>query len=565
MKKTRLLSLLLVVMMLVSVLASCGTTTPIASSEPAKSSAAESSTETESSDVAPSEMSALEPYTFTHYFNYDWWGLKPWGVDGVSKYYQEKYNITVDFQKPDSDPQAKLNVMISAGDLPDSIMMDRGVDNRKLAELGLLVDLAPLMEKNSNLAENIAPKTIEQLKIDGKLYAIPNWARMGPTGGNDAWIYDSRLYQAAGSPKLDTFEQLHDYALKIKNDVPTTKEGLSTYPVMFDQTGDGQKVGLAFLRSFGGVLNGWYTVQNGDYKLAFRDATFKAATMEANKWWREGLFSETQFTDTGDQITEKMVAGRTALLYYDQGKNETTKYRTLLMESFPDDSYEMVSPFPYPPANGLPTSKIYADYKETIGWNVTNITTSAKEPQRIFDLWTDFLTLEGSIIMMYGPQGMNWDTLDANGLPVLKKAEAELTSEEIDALGSWFWAMPGQSDHVDLTKFAVNALQPKEKQNWVINNQANVLTPIMFISDEFIGIGESVDPKTDEGIARSLCEDFIKAEYPKVIMAKTPEDAEAVFQGILDFCNANGMASVEAKYTEKYKANVAVVGTALTK
>jgi len=556
MKKIKLLSLLLALTMLVSILAACGTTAPAASSEPAATSA---------DAAAPTEAGALEPYTFTHYFNYDWWGLKPWGVDGVSKYYQEKLNITVDFQKPDSDPQAKLNVMISAGDLPDSIMMDRGVDNRKLAELGLLVDLAPLMEKNPNLTENVAEKTREQLKIDGKLYAIPNWTRKGATGGNDAWLYNQRLYNAAGSPKLETFEQLHDYALKIKNDVPKNNEGLTTYPVTFDTTGDGQKVGLAFLRSFGGVLNGWYTVQNGDYKLAFRDATFKAATMEANKWWREGLFPETQFTDTREQILEKIVAGRTAILYYDQSANESNKFRTILKESFPDDSYEMVSPYPYPPANGLPTSKIYPDYKETIGWNVTCITTSAKEPQRIYDLWSSFLTLEGSIIMMYGPQGMNWDSLDANGLPILKKAEAELTPEEIDTLGSWFWAIPGQSDHVDMTKFAVNALQPAEKQNWVINNQANVLTPIMYVSDEFIGIGDSVDPKSDEGIARQLCEDFIKGEYPKVLMAKTPEEAEAAFQGILDFCEKNGIAGVEAKYTEKYKANVAVVGTALTK
>ncbi len=565
MKRTKILSLLLAVLMIVSILASCGTATPAASTEPAASSVAASTEASTDAAAEPSTVAALEPYTFTHYFNYDWWGLKPWGVDGVSKYYQEKYNITVEFSKPDADPQAKLNVMISAGDMPDSIMMDRGVDNRKLAELGLLVDLQPFMDKNPNLTENIAEKTREQLKIDGKLYAIPNWARIGPTGGNDAWVYNQRLYNAAGAPKLDTFEQLHDYALKIKNDVPKNNEGLSTYPVMFDFTPDANKVGLAFFRSFGGVLNGWYSVQNGDYKLAFRDATFKAATMEANKWWREGLFSETQFTDTGDQILEKIVAGRTALMYYDQSKNESNKFRSILKDSFPDDSYEMVAPYPYPPANGLTTSKIYPDYKETIGWNVTCITTSAKEPQRIFDLWTDFLTLEGSIIMMYGPKGMNWDTLDANGLPVMKKAESELSVEEIDALGAWFWAIPGQSDHVDLTKFAVNAALPAEKQNWVINNQANVLTPIMFVSDEFIGIGDSVDPKTDEGIARTLCEDFIKAEYPKVIMAKTPEDAEKIYQGILDFCDKNGMPSVEAKYTEKYKANVALVGTAMTR
>lgn len=296
-----------------------------------------------------------------------------------------------------------------------------------------------------------------------------------------------------------------------------------------------------------------------------RDPVFREATMEANRWWREGLFAETQFSDSREQILERIVAGRTALLYYDQSVNETNKFRTILQESFPDDSYEMVSPFPYPPAKGLSTSQIYADHKESVGWNVTVITTSAEKPQRIFDLWTYLLTPEAAVIQMYGPQGMNWDTLDAEGMPILKRAESELSSDEIDELGAWFWMIPGQSDNVDSTKFAVNAMQPPELQNWVINNQANVLTPIMFMSDEFIGIADSIDPTSDVGIVRSLIEDHIEAEFPKVIMASTAEEAESIFQGIIEFADENGFAAVEAAYNEKYQANVALVGTALTR
>ena len=181
---------------------------------------------------------AQEHYTFTHYFNYDWWGLKPWAEDEVSKALKEKFNVTVEFQKPDSDPQAKLNIMISSGDLPDSIMMDRGVDNIKLAQLGLLQPLEPFMEKNPNLPNNVLETTRELLKIDGKLYGIPNWARSKATGGNNAWIQNERLYKAAGSPKLETFDDLYNYAKKIKNDIPKNNEGLPTIPVIFDQTVD---------------------------------------------------------------------------------------------------------------------------------------------------------------------------------------------------------------------------------------------------------------------------------------------------------------------------------------
>ena len=506
----------------------------------------------------------LKPYKFTHYFNYDWWGLQPWAQDEVSKAIKEKFNVDIEFQKPDSDPQAKLNVMISSGDLPDSIMMDRGVDNIKLADLGLIVPLEPLMAKNPNLTQNLLPTTIEMLKIKGKLYGIPNWPRKAATGGNDAWITETKLYEAAGKPALNTFEDMHAYALKVKEQ-GKTKSGLSVIPFATASTKDGWTIAKGFYRSFGGYLDGWYSVQGGKYNLAFRDAAFKKATLEANKWWREGLMAETQFTDTGDQVLEKFVAGRTGLLWYDQSQDESNKFRRILREKDPTDGYEMVAPFPYPPANGLSKDKIYADAQSTVGWNVTCITKSAKDPQRIFDVWTYLYTQEAAILQMYGPKGQMWDKLNDKGLPELKKPESEWTTDEIKKLGTWAWMIPGHSDHVDATKFAVNAMQPKDKQNWVINNQANVITPLMWLSDEFVGIADVIDAKSDEGIKRTLCLDYIAAQYPKIIMAKSADEAEKLYNDVISFCDKNGMAKIEDIYTKKYQDNVKIVGTGLKK
>lgn len=512
------------------------------------------------------ENAKLEPYTFTHYFNYDWWDIKPWGVDEISKKLKDKFNVTIEFSKPDSDPQAKLNVMISSGDIPDSIMMDRGTDNMKLAGLGLLTPLESLMAKNPNLKENTLETTRKMLEIKGKLYGIPNWSRTKATGGNNGWITEDSLYKTAGTPKLNTFEDMYNYAKKIKAEIPKTAKGLPTIPVMFDQSVKGSNlIAEAFYRSFGGVNNGWYAPVNGKYEVVFRDPVFKAATMEANKWWREGLFSQTQFTDTKEQILEKIVAGRTGLLYYDQSADETNHFRKILKEKDPTDGYEMVQPFIYPPANGLPTSKIYAAVNSTVGWNVTCISKTAKNPQRIFDVWTYLLTQEAAILQMYGPKGQNYDTLNDKGLPILKTPESSWTTADINKIGTWFWMIPGQSDHVDNTKFAVNAMQPKGKQNWVINNQANIFTPLMWLSDEFVGIAETIDSKSDEGIKRVLCEDYIEAQYPKVVMAKSAEEASKLYDGIIAFCDKNGMAKVETIYDAKYKANVAIVGTGIKK
>jgi putative aldouronate transport system substrate-binding protein len=552
MKSKRLFCLVATAVLTMSMLSGC-------KKDPAEAPApVDSKTET-------TDSGKLEPYTFTHYFNYDWWDIKPWAVDEVSKTLKEKFNVTVEFSKPDQDPQAKLNVMISSGDLPDSIMMDRGVDNIKLADLGLLQPLEPLMEKNPAVKDNLLPTTMKLLSIKDKLYGIPNWPRTAATGGNNAWVTNDKLYKAAGSPKLETFEDLYNFAKKIKAEFPKTDKGLPTVPMTFDASADGNLIMEAFYRSFGGVQNGWYGAMRGNYELVLKDPVYKEAAMEVNKWWREGLLSETQFTDTGEQILEKIVAGRTALMYYDESKDETNKFRKILKEAEPDNGYEMVSPFPFPPAKGLTKDKIYGDITSTVGWNVTCITKNAKDPQRIYDLWSYLLTPEAAILQMYGPKGQNWDELDANGLPKLKKAESELTADEINKLGAWFWMIPGHSDHVDNMKFAVNAAQPKEKQNWVINNQANVLTPTKVLSDEFVGIGEVIDSKSDEGIKRTLIEDKIKAEFPKVLMAKSAEEASKIYDEIIAFADKNGMTKIEELYNAKYQENVKTVGTALKK
>lgn len=569
MKKTKLFYFLVSVLVLSIVLSGCGSGEPKdqTDAEPAETDekVPDSDTSAEATDdEGEAGDEELEPYTFTHYFNYDYWDIKPWGEDEVSKVLKEKFNVDIEFSKPESDPEAQLNIMISAGDLPDSIMMD-GINNvTKLVELDMLHPLEPLMENNSNYEENLDPETIEMLKIDGNVYGIPNWPRTQATGGNDVWLYNKRLYEAAGSPDLTTFEGLYEYATTIKNEVPETKEGLPTIPFSTDASSDGHAPVRAFYRSHGGVLNGWYTVVDGKYQFAFRDPLFKEVALEVNKWWREGLFAETQFTDTVDQILEKLVEGRIALTYYDHSQDDVRKFRKILMENHPDDSYEVVEP-PFPPAKGLSPDDVYGEIYAGAGWNGTYISKDAENPQRIFDVWTYLYTPEAALLQMYGPQGELWDELDDEGRPLLKKPESELTSEEVNRLGLWFWMIPGHADHVDNLKFAVNEMQPEEKRSWVISTQKNILTPTMQVSNEFFGIGDSIDPQSDEGIKRTTCEDHIGEEFPKMLMANSQEEAEKIYQEIIDFCDNNGMPEIEEIYNKKYQENVEIGGTALTK
>ena len=565
--KKRIISLALSCIMGLAIMAGCssetgGNTTTTAEPDEQKTEEKKDADGTVDTDKTTDKDTAeLEPYTFSLYYSYDWWDMKPWGEDEASKFFSEKFNVNIEMSKPDADADAKLNIMISANELPDVIQMDRGPNHRRMAELDLLVDLAPLQAVNSDYDDNILPATQEQLKINGVLYSIPHWARKGPTGGNDSWMYNARLYEEAGSPELKTFEDLYDYAKYIKDNIPETQEGLLTIPFATQNNNDAHdKVVFAFYRSMGGPnKTDLYTARiDGKIQSVFRDPTYRKAALEANRWFRDGLISETQFSDTNDQMLEKFTNARTGLLYYDFSQDSINRFRQITMETYPGDSYELLTDPVYPPADGV--SKIYADNKETVGWNILSITKQAENPQRIFDLLSYMLTKEGSIIMMYGPQGEWWDEMDSEGNPILKTPESELSTAEKDRIGSWFWGFCSHSDNVDLTKFAVNAMSPKDKQDFTITAQADVFTPIMFVTDEYAGINTLLDPLSEIGINRKTIDDQIKAELPKIIMASSEEAANKLFDELLAFMEANGLEEIEAAYDARHQELVATQG-----
>ena len=505
---------------------------------------------------------APEPFEWTLYYNYEWWGLRPWGGDDISAYWSDLFNMNIIHTKADSSPEDQfLQLMVLSDDLPDVVMMDRGPVHMDLCRQGIFQDLAPLQANNPMYDENILASTQELLKIDGVLYSIPHWARKGPTGGNNMWLYNENIWKAAGSPDLATFEDLYAYAKAVKENVPTNESGAPTIAFAGQNNNDGWDV-LAggFYRSFGGPnrAGSWTIRLDGKIQSVFRDPVFKEATLELNKWYREGLLLETQFTDTNDQMIEKFSTGRVGLLYYDHSQDSVNRFRRIMMDNEPGNGYGRVIDPVYPPRAGV--TKTYADEKPSIGWNVLCITKDAKEPQRIFDFLSYMLSKQGSIDMMYGPPGVLYDALDSEGNPILTRPMAEVPTEEIDKVGTWIWSFCNQSDNVDDTKFAVNKMQPPELQDWVEQTQSDILTPIMFVTDEYVNLNTTIDPLSDLGISRTRCEDQIRTEMPKICMAPTEEEASKLYDELLAFLDANDFPEVEAAYDVLYQENIKLQG-----
>ena len=219
--------------------------------------------------TGPDDYSTHE--SFTVYYCYASWS-HPWGEDEYSKFLSEKFNVDLDWIAGENDPEAKLNLMMSSGDMPDMIITERGAIHNKVARAGFLVDLETLMYDGCSFATDIPESVREMLKVDGVLYGIPNWARSGATGGNYQWMINSQIYNAIGAENIDltTLEGLHDFAMKVKEGNYTSYNGSSVYPFLCTNTDNGYYVYHPMYRALGGreMLDSYWTQDDGKIEFA---------------------------------------------------------------------------------------------------------------------------------------------------------------------------------------------------------------------------------------------------------------------------------------------------------
>lgn len=561
--------------------AGCGGGGNSSTAESSTSSKTESSAaESTGGDDASSEVTGssgpddtAEHYEFDAYYSYQG-SVKPWGEDAASKYMNEKFNITVNYSCPEADADSRLNLMISSDDLPDVVILDRNANWLKLINLGKLVDVNTLKYDGCSFDEDILESTQKLLSVNGGLYGIPNWARKGATGGNMSWMVNHDVYEQLGSPELKTLDDLHQFMLDAKDKGVKTSDDQSIFPWLPRNDDNGFNTVSAIYRSYGhpNLVDTYWSQADNDIKLAVYDDNYISALKIANQWYKEGLFPETTYTDSTDQYTEKLSNGRAAVLYYDFSQDDTTHFRTLLQEK-DGNTYDLLgwelkdSPI-YPAADGV--DYVYGEEGGTVGWNVNCITTKAENPQRIFDLYSWMLTKDGSINMMYGPEGGLWEGKDENGNPILKKPEEELTSDEKNAAGCWFWSQPAHADNVDLTKYAVNEQQPEESRSWVISIQDHVFTPEdsihpaipgqKFLTDENTGLSLEIDPTEDLGMSRQAITDECKMRIPQIIMASDDATFDKLVQDLKDFAESNQVHDIEKIYTDKRAENIELQG-----
>lgn len=537
-------SLLFILLLCLSLLVSaCGSAAAPEVSASSAAPAAESSVAATEESTVTSDAPVpekKEKLHFSWYVHYDWATyMTPWGEDAISKWMDENKNVEIEWIMSGGSAQAKLSTMIASGELPDAITMDRGSELEALAKQGILVPLDDYYGNYPNFPKYGDKKLVNALRssIDQKWYGMPAWytSEKYPLG-NHGFVVDKKMYDAAGRPELKNLDQVYDYLkdMKTKNPdvVPMMIEDFSIFTTVF---GEGRIRDLIWMAS---------SVKDGQIISALDDPEFTDAVLWANKLYREGLLSAEDFANTNEQRDEKFANGKVPFSVPGDCGNGLKTRSDAYRANDPAGAYEVI---PSPVKAGLDKSKVTVSSYAMVGWNVTTITQSAKEPERIYE-FLDWLTgEEGQAISLYGPQGTYWDNwIDYEGVPMIDLDQPKFkdrNKEEFDKMRGAFsfnWVPNGVWQSVE-SWYNYN-LSPPAEDEFPGQTYIRISRSEATATDEFSGI--EPDPTTEVGIAFSSIKETFNKTWLQAILAKSEVDAKAVLgKGKADV-DKSGMDSV---------------------
>lgn len=524
--KRNLLLSVLSVFMVFTLLVGCsggGNTSAPPANEPAKQEGSESGQEP-SGESPKSDLYELgkEELKVSFYGNYGWYQMPKWGKDPASKWIQDNLKVTVTAVSSGGNNAQKLQTMIAGDELPDIIWTDRGPDVERLREAGMLVPLDEYIDKYPNFKKSLSEQHRALLRSpDGNIYQLPNYYTQQPNG-NAGYAINKKIYKALGSPKLETTDDLYAYLKAVKEKFPDVipfETGLAKDGHGIDQIFSSfTENNLSFTRFFG--------VPDGDKIVSiYKDPGFRESVVFTAKLMREKLMTQDANTQTEDQVREKAMNGKFAVIAtFDPMKMLATADAELKKKD-PEDGYMFIQPVA---KEGLDRTKIYPGTYNQLGWNVALITKNAKNPEAVFALLDWMTGPEGSMVLNWGPSGPDgyWNGFEEDGVTPKFNEDKYLndpdTLAEINGkAGDLVWV--GNTMFLDNTKKQMLSNIPADQIDFSNRWQMEITWGTQGDFTEFLGWEPA--PDSEVGIIRQSIRDTWLTARAKSMYAKSDEEA----------------------------------------
>lgn len=467
----------------------------------------------------------------------------------VAKEITRRTGVHLEIQQPTGNPSEKLNLMLTSNDLPDFLAIGRGDILEKYIAAGALLPLNDLIEKyGPNIKAMYGDMLNKTRSDDGKNYYLANW-------------YGLEQYPVFGFlMRMDVMKEL-GAGDKVNNGNPFTQEEFVTLLKAFQQkypmvdgkktyalTFNGDNMG-AVMDSFKGMYGIYpYYETNGELKSDVRDPKYVEMIKFINSLYRGGLIDPEWATNKTQHYEQKLASksifatadafwnlGKpNAILKEDAGGNEEAQF-------YP---YKVLAP-------GVAPDKTTYGPKSSLGWDGIGISRSNKDPVRAIQFLDFLASEEGQYLMMWGIEGVHWDTVNGKHVPrpeVLegfKKDWAGYSKET--GIRKWTWAIkngPGS----DGTPYD---LIGRYEQDAVAKLAIKNLADSSFDTAPYDNLGPAGG--TPEAIMQQKVNETKSKYFPRMVMAASEQEAVSLYNQMVQEMENAGLAKLERIYTEKYK------------
>jgi len=535
---------------------------PAAQTETAAEGSGDTTKEDAAEPVSEDVKAKVKPVTFSNFVNYDWYTAPTWNERPHAQWITDNLGVTMEAVQSNGAAASKLNSMIVSNQLPDVIVTDRGKDVERLVTAGKLVALDPYLEKYPEFVKTIGEQTLNMLRSsDGKLYQIPNWFINGTNGnGNGAYIVEKKIYSELGSPALETWDDLEAYLKQVKTKYPDVT------PIDFGEMrgSESQFIGMLYSGAADGRTPAFaspgagsvFGIPEGDKLTSvYLDPAFTDTALFASRLFREGLTSKDAFTQTRDQVKEKLMNGQIAVFgaYDSTVEGLGREANNNLKAKDANDGYMVIWPVH---KEGVDKNKVYPSGYNTLGWNVNVITTNAKDPEAIFSYMNWAISPEGQQIIFFGPPGLFYDKVE-DGVPLPNDAYINRDLKKYDELkiGEFNWY--GNTAYVDGTKAKRELLLPEEAQDWTTIAQSTVAFKTSLDVTQYSNL--SPVPNSEEGIIMQRLDDYYKTLLPKLVFSKSDDEVKKLIADAQTESVKLGYDKVLDWKTEQWQNNLKIM------
>lgn len=478
-----------------------------------------------------------------------------WEENPVAKAIEEKLNIKLKWDVYSGNGKDKLNVVLASGEYPDIIMLSdptKVIADKIAIPLNDLIDqYGPDLKKKYGSALNLLKQS------DGNIYHLTNsYLPEGATPPGFGYSLQVRkdIYEALGSPKLETSDDVYNYLKMVKEKFPKTSDGQTMYPLSgFNRNWGSPYYGMIAMAG-SPADSKLYIGQDGSVKY-WAKAPWALEVMKFyNKLYREGLIDPEAFTqDYATWQKSKLNTARVAA--HIGGWNQTydvlKTYTDAKLPNAENMYFENVV-FKFP---GGDKPAVFSASRKGIGAVI--ITDKAKNPEAAMKLLNYLATEEGNFLAMNGPEGIQWEMVD--GKPKLKQSyldrwlagEAQVNIEKETGMGHYARLVGSDLGQTSWGTYWILKDDPFATNNTRIQQRDKALSPYWY---DATTIGDLMAGADTDLIAMQQAVDKRLYENAfSVILAKSEAESEAEFAKFIKDLDAVGAVEVEAYMTKMHQ------------